>query len=204
MLLSMYASYHWAESEYYIIKMAVFIILVSFLSAYSGLPFGFFLVVFPVLSFPFYAYIARWAVGPPLYVEEFHGIRFLTIGGLVTEQFIHAFSFFLLVNLFGMILGYAASKIHRIRELGTTKYWNSLGFILGVIFIGVGLIALCYIPPHRISEVPFGLESGPTEDDGLALFLFGILVLAIVIGRILWSKISETPKEGAIKQVLDE
>jgi len=200
MLLAMYASYHWAESEHYLIKMAVFVILVSFISACLSFVY---LFDVSVLSFPFYAFVSERFV-PPHNVEELMVIRLFAIGGFVANSFILVFLFFLFVNLFGMTLGYGASKIRRIRELGTTKYWNSLGFILGVIFIGVGLIALCYIPPHRISEVPFGLESGPTEDDGLALFLFGILVLAIVIGRILWSKISETPKEGAIKQVLDE
>jgi len=186
MLLSIYAAYHWAKSEHYAIKMAVFIILVSFLSAYSALPYGVLGAVSPVLSFPFYTYI-----------DEFRGIRFLTIGGVVNVQFTLAFSFFLLVNLFGVKLGYEASKIHRIRELGTTKYWNLLGFILGVIFIGVGLIVLRYTtPPIARGEVPFGLESGPNANDGLALFLFGILVLAIIIGRILWSKISETPQGG--------
>jgi hypothetical protein len=128
--------------------MAVFIILVSFLSAYSALPYGFYTVVLPVLSFPFYAYIAKWAVISPPYLE-FRGIRFFTIGGLITVQFIPTFLFFMLINLFGMMLGYEASKIHRIRELGTTKAWNLLGFILGVIFIAVGLIVLRYttIPP---------------------------------------------------------
>lgn len=202
MLLSMYASYHWAESEYYLIKMAVFIILASFLSAYSVLPFGFWLVVFPVLSFPFYAYIGERFV-TPVYEEEFRVIRFLTIGGFEAD-FITAFEFFLLVNLFGMILGYAASKIHRIRELGTTKYWNLLGFILGVIFIGVGLIVLRYTPLPPKSKWHLGLESGLNAFDGATLFLFGILMLAIVIGRILWSKISETPEEGAIKQLPDK
>jgi len=174
--------------------MAVFVILVSFLSAY--------LVVFSILSFPFYAFVSE-RFTPPVYVEEFMVIRLFAIGGFVANSFILVFLFFLFVNLFGAILGYAASKINRIRELGTTKYWNLLGFILGVIFIGVGLIVLRYIPPPLLSEVPFGLESGLTTDDGAALFLFGILVLAIVIGRILWSKISETPKEDAIKQVPD-
>lgn len=169
MLLSMYLSYHWAKSgtfENYFVKMAVFIILTSLLSAYSVLPFGVWLVVCPVLSFPFYAYVAERVVGPPLYEEEFRGIRFFAIGGFVADlaDFISAFWFFLFVNFIGVALGYAASKIHRIRELGTTKHWNllgySLGFISGVIFIGVGLVVLRYIPlPPKIVKCHSGLRA---------------------------------------------
>lgn len=172
MLLSMYASYHWAKNrkETYIFKMTVFIILISFLPAISPLPFGiimpFPIFVSPVLSFPFYAYSLA---------HTHHGIYFFTVDIFHTTEFswgeffpFAPFPFFLFGNFIGAVLGYEISKIRRIRELGTSTHWNLLGFVLGMTFLGCVFVA------------------------GAALFLFGILVLAIVIGRILRSKISAT------------
>jgi len=92
------------------------------------------------------------------------------------------FSSFLLINLVGAILGYKISKIRRIREWGTSADWNLLGFVLGIALLGCAtIVGLSYHEVDPSYEVIYS--------DALALF--GILILAIVIGRILSSKISE-------------
>jgi len=185
MLLSMYAAYHWARisKRAFALRMAFFIILISFLPAISPFPFGVLLplplFVSPVLSFPFYAYYKKVLVEG--YWVAFSRIRFLGIDITSTPwagvlgQLAPVFSFFILINLVGAILGYEINRIRMIREWGNSKRWNLLGAILGSVFMGAGL----------------GL--GNLYDfDRAALFLFGILVLAIVIGRILRSKMQRT------------
>ena len=91
------------------------------------------------------------------------------------------FSSFVLINLVGVILGYEMSKIRRIREWGTSTHWNLLGFVLGMTLLGCAtIVGLSYHEVGRSYEL--------VCSDALAMF--GILVLAIVIGRILWSKTS--------------
>jgi hypothetical protein len=159
------------DKKPYVLTMAVFIILVSFLPAISPFPFGiimpFPIFVSPVLSFPFYAYSLA---------HTHHGISFFTVNIIHTTELSWGdffpfipFSFFLFVNFVGAMLGYEISKIHRIREWGNSTHWNLFGFVLGMTFLGCVFVV------------------------GAPLFVFGILVLTIVIGRILWSKISETP-----------
>ena len=112
MLLSMYASYHWAKmgKKPYVLRMLVFLIVVSFLSA--GSPGGSFMTLFipfSFLSFPFHAYI------DPIWTEgcwvDFLRIDFLTIDltaplPLDSGRFLVAFPFFLFVNFVGTTLGY--------------------------------------------------------------------------------------------------
>jgi len=90
----------------------------------------------------------------------------------------------LLINLAGAILGYEMSRIRRIREWGTSTQWNLLGFVLGMTLLGCSIImGLFYKEVDLLYEV--------TTVYGESLFLFGILLLTIVVGRTLWSKISE-------------
>ena len=193
MLLSMYASYHWARGKNYVHNIGFFILLISFLS--SLFPIGtllFFTFPFPFLSFPLYAYI------DPIFIEglgwvDFLGIRFFSIGSAYPlptglENIFLLFLLFLFVNLIGARLGYEASRVRRIREWGTTKTWSFLGFILAIAFIGVGYWLGSSIPPITKSdkEVIYGFGRGPYGFDGWALFFYGIIVLAIVIGKILW------------------
>jgi len=186
MLLSMYAAYHWARisKEAFALRMAFFIILISFLSAISPFPFGVLLplplFVSPVLSFPFYAYYKKVLVEG--YWVSFFRIRFLGIDITSTpssrglEQLAPVSSFFFLfINFVGALLGFWINRNGRIQEWGNSKRWNLLGALLGSVSMGAGL----------------GL--GNLYDvDQAALFLFGILVLAIVIGRTLRSKIQRT------------
>jgi len=191
MLLSAYAAYQWARisKEAYALRMAVFIISISFLSAYFHFPMGSLLllplplIISPVLSFPFYAYYEKIWFGNAAerYWVSFFRIRFLTIDTMSTpsgwqlEQLAPVFSFFLLINFVGAILGYEINRIRRIRGLGNSKRWNLLGAILGSVFMGAGL--------------GFGSFS---KLDGAALFLFGIIVFAIIFGRSLRLRIQRT------------
>jgi len=189
MLLSMYASYHWVRGENYVRNIGFFILLISFLS--SLLPISMILLfTFPVtfLSFPLYAYI------DPIFIEglgwvDFLGIRFFPIGSVYPLPMVLGLTFplFLFVNIVGAVLGYTASRISRIREWGTTKTWNLIMFILAIVLIGVGYWLGSSIPLiTKSGEVIYGFGRGPYGFDGFALFFYGITVLAIVIGKILW------------------
>jgi hypothetical protein len=166
---------------HYVLRMVVFIILVSYLSAISSLPFGFlFGFVSPVLSFPFYTWMHDVAE-PDSYYTVYRGFgllttTFTTATDISWGDFVNfSFLIFLLINFAGAMLGYGISKIRRIREWGTSTHWSLLGSVLAIIFLG---------GPYVLGPGDYGFANG-------ALFLFGILVLAIVIGRILWSKISQ-------------
>jgi hypothetical protein len=99
-------------------------------------------------------------------------------------------SSFVLINLVGAILGYEMSKIRRIREWGTSTHWNLLGAVLGMTLLGCAtIVGLSYHEVGPSYEVVYS--------DALAMF--GILVLAIVIGRILWSKISRIQTSSKMK-----
>jgi hypothetical protein len=166
----------------------------------------------PPLSFPFHTRLGLIPANhirpplPPDYVRPPHtmlGYRFyflsFKLGELKLEyhttEDVHrllslVFSSFVLINLVGAILGYEMSKIRRIREWGTSTHWNLLGFVLGMALLGCATIVdLSY---HEV-----GPSYGVVYSDALAMF--GILVLAIVIGRILWSKISRIQRSSMMK-----
>ena len=231
MLLSMYASYHWAKisKKDYVLRMTVFIILVSLLSAFFALPWGVFFggVVSPVLSFPFYA-IRTEVLGSPIppegysYWIETYQIHFLATEILATkpDEFVEptyrflgyhivflnleigyiprrnqgyyilpfSFLFFILVNVVGTLSGYKIGRIRRIREWGTNKRWGLLGLTLGFVFSGVGF----WLSNIGIAETGwwgYPITSYPYGDDAVAFFLFGIIVWATVIGKIMLSTI---------------
>ena len=87
MLLSLYASFRWARwavDKDYVLKMSVFTVVVSLVSAFFGTGIGSFLLgPLPVLSFPFYG-VWDETMGPPLPPEGYgfwmqtYQIRFLT------------------------------------------------------------------------------------------------------------------------------
>lgn len=239
MLLSMNASYHWAKinKKAYLLRMTVFIILVSFLSAFLaswGILYGF---VTPALSFPFYAFYGEMHGSPipPLgysdwiptysihfltmeisslkpqdsveYVENF-GWRYQLLGyhviflnmeiGVIVVKYLMFYAltfpllFFIVVNIVGAILGYKMSEMHRIQEWGTNKRWNSLGLILGFVFLGIGfwlsnigVVKTGRNPPWGEYYNEYAVTLYPYRGGGIIFFLFGIIVLGIVIGRLL-------------------
>jgi len=96
MLLSFYASFRWARSEHYVLKMTVFIIVASFFSAVIGSSFAWILFgPLPFLSFPFYA-IRDEMHGSPVPPEGWsfwiptYRIRFLTaeVSSLKAHDFV--------------------------------------------------------------------------------------------------------------------
>ena len=120
--------------------MIIIVSLVSFFSAF-GLPqvirihdTHFVKPVLPVpLSFPFYAYVFNWH-SPPLPVDQMSwisevysldvlGIRIyaLDLSIMHPEDALLFFSFFLLVNIVGAIIGYWISKSAILERLFRTK-----------------------------------------------------------------------------------
>ncbi len=196
----MYASYHWAKhsKKTYVFRMVVFVVLSSFLStlfSVGGSAVKFFFFPITILSFPLYTYTYRIFIEGQEWVP-FYGIRLFLIGSTHPIGLGHAFPFFLFGNIVGAVLGYTISRI-RNQELGTRKTWSLLGFILTIAFAGVGgLFRSIFI--DKSGEIIIVTREGgyrAYDFDGPILFLFGIIVLAIVVGKIIWSwsKIPENP-----------
>ena len=175
-------------TSYFLTKLArkdfvpiitVFIILVSFFSAYfpaSGpraRSHGIILVFpFSFLSFPFYDFIDEVFV-EPVYWVEVHRIRFFTVDitsspsmvGLINMQSISIFSFFLLVNILGALLGYWIGKRRRIPHF--SSMWST---VFGLVSVGLGSVLIIIGAGHFIGE-----------NIGMTLFGFGILLLETII-----------------------
>lgn len=201
MLLSMYLSYQLANHNKitYALSMVVFVVLISFLSAIHPLgQVGDFLV-FPLLclSFPFYAYVTSIFSWEQLFWVDFYKVRFLTVdltsalpleSGLIWSQRFplnNAIPLFLLVNIGGALLGYGLSRIPRIREFGNNRIWKLAGFILGATFLMIG----GWLTASNSRIVDNGRivrPEGLYYMDGRAIFWFGIIMLLIVVGKILW------------------
>ncbi len=194
MLLSMYASYHWAGKKNCVRNLGLVILLMLFSCAF--LPLGITIMLsFPVtlLSFPFYSYVSR------IYFEGHGWVDFVRIRLLSIDLTAHlpadsprshllstlsAFPLFLCVNVIGAVLGYRASRTCRIREWGNSRTWSLIGFVFGFALVGVGY--WLSVPLVESGEVIYGFGRGPHGIEGVATFFFGIIVLAIVIGKILW------------------
>jgi hypothetical protein len=177
MLLSMYASYHWARlgKEDWFFSIFAFIVLMSFIST-SLTYLGFFLAVlfflWPLLfaSYPFMGIVVwRRSFG----VVAGYDIRFfaLRIVSLPTEYApLLGFGFFLLVNLAGALLGYWIGTRYRIQLFGS-KWWKVLWGLIGITSIILGLLF----------ARAFGAFWYINEDFGVALFSFGIAVFETII-----------------------
>lgn len=167
MLLSMYASYHWAKisQKAFDYRTLVFIIVVSLLSAvfpaYITIVFTF---PFTFLSFPFYAYIyEEWSWGLMDRIE-FLGIRFSTMDLAIRiprpwdlGRFLVAFPFFVFVNFVGAILGYCINR--KLVEGSLREKLFNFSFKSGAIsFVGCYVISLScfmilgYVTGYRLNH----------------------------------------------------
>ena len=200
MLLSMYVSYQLANRNkiIYVLSMIVFVVLASFLSTRLPINMIGIILVFPLVcwSFPFYAYITPIFSLEQYYWVEFYKVRFLTVDltsafslgrGLSYPSFplSTAIPIFLLVNVVGVILGYGLSRITRIREWGNKRTWNLMGFFLGVTFSIIGRL-LVELNRQIVVNGRIVRPEGLYIMDGGAIFHFGIIILLIAIGKILW------------------
>lgn len=113
MSLSIYASYRWAKSKHYLIKMAVFVVLASLLSTFS--------FNFLVLSFPFYS-DSSYPSDPPWL--QYYNVHLVILGVIYPNEslsfsmssYLFALLLFMLVNMLGAGLGYLVSKKNIIPE----------------------------------------------------------------------------------------
>ena len=113
MLLSMYASYHWAKisKKPYVLRMAFFIILMSFVSTFFVAGF-LFAIYYPLswLSFPFLSSVEQLHSYTPVTAYKIHFFTLEIVSISPQNAPLYVFSFFLLVNLVGAILGYWINK----------------------------------------------------------------------------------------------
>ncbi len=161
----MYASYLWANrsKKTYVLRIAVFILLSSFFSAYfpgSHAHFMFFIFFLhplfyaPFLSFPFYLFKHEMNSHHLYYENSFHSIRFLMVNITSTpasgppgfnQQLLLDFSFFLSVNLVGALLGYLIARKYRIQFF--TDKWSIISCLSTAIACLVGSFLVVLIFP---------------------------------------------------------
>jgi hypothetical protein len=170
------------------------VVVLSSLSALfsiGGVALKAFFLPLTILSFPLYTYTYSIFIEGQEWVP-FFGIRLLLVGSTHPIGLGHAFPFFLFGNIVGAVLGYAISRILN-QEWGTIKTWGLLGFILTIAFAGVGgLFRSVFIDKTgEIIIVTREGRYGANYFDSAILSSFGIIVLAIVVGKILWSKIQD-------------
>ena len=118
MLLSMYVSFRLSsdlvqDRVIYVLLMTVFIIMVSLLSAFVSIFSLWLLILYPfwLLSFPFYSTLELSHGG--LVPAASYNINFfwMKIESISPENaLVYGFSFFLLINLVGAMLGYWINK----------------------------------------------------------------------------------------------
>lgn len=170
MFLSMYASYRWAKSKHYTIKMAAFIVLASLLSSIFAWPSIAGVILggpCSVLSFPFYS--ASSIGDNPLL--QFYQIHFL-IWVIDTNPFI----LFMLANILGAALGYLINK-----SLVFPENYGLRGLLLfialGVAIIWVGFW-LYYLPegPELVGYKIY------RDFDAWRFWTFGFTWIAVVAG----------------------
>jgi len=172
----MYASYYWANRNKttYVLRMVVFILLISFFPAIF--PLGLFIFfTFPVtfLSFPFYAY----SYGTSLRIMD-HGISFLAVDIIHSTEFSWGdffpfvpFPLFLFVNILGALLGYWIGKKHR---YSGGKTW--------IVLVGIASLGLCFVP-FVWDDIGWRV--------GYVLFGFGVFLLETVILSRLLNKLGK-------------
>ena len=120
MLLSMYlsfrlSSYFEHNRVSYMLLMASFIIVASLLSTYVSMLWLWLLVLYPflVVSFPFFSTALHTSMGVHTYHVTSYNINFfgMEIVSISPQNILgYGFSFFLLINLVGAMLGYWINK----------------------------------------------------------------------------------------------
>jgi len=164
MFLSIYASYRWAKSKHYLIKMAVFIVLASLLST----TFSYFFV----LSFPFYSASSIGDAPPELF---FYEVRLAIFGVIYPSESLSfsvspyhfAILLFMLVNSLGAGLGYLINKKNIIPE---SHGWKS--FLLLTAF-GIAMFWIGSLLFHN--PMWWWLDADSFE-------VFGVTWIAVVLG----------------------
>ena len=214
MLLSMYASYLWANRNKttYVLRMVIFVLLASFFSAYfhgseEYYQISLFLMFFWVpsfyasfLSFPFFAIMDKIYTYP--YLAEWlnsYSIRFLTTDltfaewesySLVYnrwEQVLSTFYFFLFVNFLGALLGYLIAKKYRIQFLNEKQ-----GIIFCISMAIASMIGVVFLGSiERVGVTLFGVAIL-----SLDIILFKKLVLPIT--RIFVQTLRELPQTMSV------
>ena len=187
MLLSLYASFRWAGTDYYVLKMASLIILVSFFSASVGVGIGSFLFgPLPVLSFPFYA-IQDEMHGAPVPSEGYsywiptYRIHFLTaeISNLKANDSAGMWTY----QLFGYHVTFLNMKIWYIDQQSLGSYRFTFPFLFFILvniagaILGYGINKLRTI--QKIERDSMGLLVRVAL--GVAILTVGTGLSAIVV-----------------------
>ncbi len=170
MLLSMYLSFRLSsnlehERVSYVLLMTGFIIVASFLSTFIYMLWLWLLVLYPfwLVSFPFFSTathtrMAAHAYSVTGYNINFFGMEILSISP--QNIAVYGFSFFLLINLVGAMLGYWINK-KLLDESFKWKLFNFffrsgiLSFLVCYGILWLTLIALSLMMYYGASDISF-------------------------------------------------
>jgi hypothetical protein len=138
MLLSMYASYHWARTDTlrsYLLKVTLFIVVVSFWSVVFPVNWFFLFFLFPFLFLTFLSWPAIFYFG--LGTQSIHFLTMDISPFDRREYVIIAFSLSIFVNILGALLGYLMHVF--IKKLSiqfpTSRWWKILWISVGIVCV---------------------------------------------------------------------
>jgi len=163
-----------------------------------------FVSFFPVVSFPFYSWVIELAASEALRQRDIYwiyhrGLSFLTAEiasipeveiqngvllrhDLLREQLVvHAFTFFLIFNILGALLGYWIGKKYEIKFF-STKRWLALCGLVGVCILALGFVVYAVIPKPPY-PLPLSYKLRGIIIWGGMYFCFDIIFLEILVLR---------------------
>lgn len=187
MLLSMYASYHWARTDTlrsYLLKVILFIVVVSFGSVIFPVTL-FFLFFFPFLFLAFLSWPAIFVGGIRTRIDGYvrpRWIYFLTLNISTydtLEYIIIAFSVSIFVNILGALLGYLIhASIKKLRiQFPSDRWWKILWISVGIVCV-VPYLGGLFVPQLMNAFQPFIPWNSFTS---IYLLGFGFILLDTII-----------------------
>lgn len=217
MLLSLYLLYRFARSGRswgYVFDIGLFVVLISLVSVFF--PVTWFLFVLGFFSFPFYFWVGELAapawLGSDLVSRypwlHYHSVRFLVFdlnltpdwelsGGQITEYnlwsnynnaLVVAFSVFLLVNVFGGVLGFMIGRWREVAVLSEERW----------AIVGVACMVASFV---FLLESVFPLSGAQTWwmqvagvlaffSFGVGVVVLGVLVLSFLVDYVVRARVS--------------
>jgi hypothetical protein len=203
MLLSLYVSFRLSsifehERVSYVLLMAGFIVVASFLSTFVSVLWLWLLVLYPfwLVSFPFSSTAIRTSVNGGRMNVTGYNINFLGIQiASISPQSIsvYGFSFFLLVNLIGAMLGYWINK-KLLEESFSWKLFNFLfrsGILFFIVCYGIlwlTMIALSLMMYYGAGDISFMIVENVLF---FSRYLFWVpaTIATAIYGIYKWSKV---------------
>ena len=202
MFLSMYLSFRLSsESErglpIYLLLETVFIVILSLLSTFVCLLWLWVLFLYPfwLVSFPFFSTpeLLFGDQGPLVgYDVNFFGLKIISIS---PQNLVYGFSFYLLINILGAIIGYLTNRLLRDRsfEWNLFDFFSRTGIVSFLVCYGIiwlGWFALEFIVWYGVNDIWFAFV------ENVLFFCKFFFWIPAIIATVIYAVYSR-PEKGA-------